>query len=325
MSNPAAFTDRHGARLRVAGAGSAAPPTLTERKVGHRASVDELVRAGLTTGAKALFDHEPVIRSDDDPEGVHQARIGIRRMRSVLHVFRTELEPGWADALDDDLARLGRVLGAVRDADVLGQRLAAMIDALPVATDRVAGVALLSRLGVERRRHLTSLRRELDGSRHRELVVRLLDAVDAPVFVADDVAAMPAAPIARARIKPPWRRLQRAVRALPEGDPPIEALHAVRLRAKRVRYTCDAIVPVVGRPARELAGAMRPVQDLLGDLHDTATADAWLRAAAAASSLPRAAVLIAGELVVLDQLEAARLRAAWPAAWAGVPHKLGWT
>ena len=59
----------------------------------------------------------------------------------------------------------------------------------------------------------------------------------------------------------------RAVAAL-GPDPADEALHEVRIRAKRLRYACEAVAEVVGRPAADLARAAADLQGVLGDFHD---------------------------------------------------------
>jgi len=78
-----------------------------------------------------------------------------------------------------------------------------------------------------------------------------------------------------------WRRLARAVRALRQNGPD-EAWHAARIRAKQARYAADALVPVFGRPAKQLAAQLELVTELLGGHQDAAVA-AEAAAALAAS------------------------------------------
>ena len=58
--------------------------------------------------------------------------------------------------------------------------------------------------------------------------------------------------------------------------PSDDKLHATRILAKKARYAADVAVPVVGKPAAKLAKALGKLQDVLGDLHDCAVAEAWL-------------------------------------------------
>ena len=50
----------------------------------------------------------------------------------------------------------------------------------------------------------------------------------------------------------PWKQLRDAVDAL-DDDPPDEALHEVRIRAKRARYAAEAVAPAVGTAAKRFA------------------------------------------------------------------------
>jgi hypothetical protein len=47
-----------------------------------------------------------------------------------------------------------------------------------------------------------------------------------------------------------------------------EALHDMRIAAKRLRYVLEMAEPVLGAPAREGAKHARRLQDLLGEIHD---------------------------------------------------------
>jgi hypothetical protein len=54
------------------------------------------------------------------------------------------------------------------------------------------------------------------------------------------------------------------------GDPTaVEALHDMRIAAKRLRYVLELGEPVLGAPARRGAKEMRRIQDLLGEIHDS--------------------------------------------------------
>jgi CHAD domain-containing protein len=91
-------------------------------------------------------------------------------------------------------------------------------------------------------------------------------------------------------------------------------LHALRIRVKRARYAAEAASRVVPGAARH-AEALVEVQDLLGDLHDGAMAEAWLRDRVAAGVDP-AAAFSAGLLVAAERTRAERRRRRWRARWA---------
>ena len=82
----------------------------------------------------------------------------------------------------------------------------------------------------------------------------------------------------------PLRRLDRAVDAL-KLDSPDAAFHAVRIRAKRVRYAVEAVAPLFGAMPVDLPSGSPTVQSVLGDHQDTTVAEAWLREAAEACAV----------------------------------------
>ena len=53
-----------------------------------------------------------------DPEGIHQTRVGLRRLRSALSLFKKQIPPGQRSALNTEAKWLFGELGPVRDLDV---------------------------------------------------------------------------------------------------------------------------------------------------------------------------------------------------------------
>jgi CHAD domain-containing protein len=304
--------------------GPGGPAGIEVPDIDGDATVAELVRAGLLANVALLVEHEPVAIADEDPEGVHQARVGIRRARSNLRTFRDLLDEAWRVPLDAELKRQAALLGDVRDLDVLGKRLRAAIAALPDA-DQLTALALLDRLADQRVVAFAALHAELTSPAHAAFIARLVDMFGHPVFTetADSgpgsLVDRPAAEAVGRIVAKPWKKLRKDVRALPPaGEVTHEQLHEVRIRAKRARYACDAVRPVVGKPAKKLSGRLGDLQDVLGDLHDTAVAEDWLRAAAADIRVPRSAAIAAGLLVAAERADGRELEAEWPSAWAQV-------
>src|SRR5215472_15653997 len=144
-------------RLRVAGAGA---PDLTPkhiRALGPRAvEPPEVAPEALTVGAAArdviknaladsvasLLHHDPMVRTGRDPEAVHQARVATRKLRSNLRTFGPLLEVEWTEPLRSELGWLAMSLGAVRDREVLLQRLRDRAESLPANDQRSAGALL---------------------------------------------------------------------------------------------------------------------------------------------------------------------------------------
>ena len=300
---------------RVLGPRSGEPGDLDLPPMGDDPTVAEVLQAGIARSVGLIVHHDAVVRAGVDPEGVHQARVGTRRLRSDLRAFGSLLLPAWAAALRDELSWLADALGAVRDADVLLERLQQRVASLPEG-DRPAGRALVERLGAEREAARSRLLDVLDDQRYLDLLDRLIDAVHHPAVVAR--ADRPARKVLPGLAAEPWKRLRKAVQALP-ADPPEEDLHAVRIRAKRARYAAEVAAVAAGKPARRFAKAVAGLQEVLGALQDAAVSEAWLRLAAAEVDAAPAGVAL--RLADEERAEIERLRQAWTTAWKAVDDK----
>jgi CHAD domain-containing protein len=288
-------------------------PALTDAS-----TLAELVVAGIAAPVRSLLDHDPVIRLDDDVEGVHKARVATRRLRSNLHTFASCVDARWAGALRDDLADLAGLLGAVRDSDVLLANLWSDLATLdPV--DRPQGALLLSRLSEERAGHLATLLAELRSPEYIALLDRLVEAAAAPPLDGRDGRVdRRAVDVVPELVAPRWKRLRRAVSDL--GDDPTDAdLHRVRILAKRTRYAADVAVPVVGEPAARLTASLARLQDVLGEVNDAAVAGEWLRRVA--PTVTHAEAFAAGQLLTVRRQRAARLRGGWRSVWEDCARK----
>ena len=300
---------------RVLGPRAGEPGDLDTPPLGDRPSVTDVLRAGIARSVRLVVTHDAGVRAGEDPEAVHQARVGTRRLRSDLRTYRSLLLPAWAASLRDELGWLAGALGRVRDADVLLERLEARVLALP-SIDRAAGELLVQRLRDERAEARRDLLHVLDDQRYLDLLDRLVDAVRHPAVV--EAAESPAGKVLPRLAAEPWRRLRKAVDAL--GDEPAdEQLHEVRIRAKRARYAAEVAALVAGPPARRFAKAVAGVQEVLGSLQDAAVSEAWLRAAVA--GVPPASAAVALRLAAEDRADVERARSEWRAAWDAVRGK----
>jgi CHAD domain-containing protein len=117
--------------------------------------------------------------------------------------------------------------------------------------------------------HLKRLRRQARNARKSVLAAlrserydRLLDAL---VRTAGSGQPLPEGALRRHRkrdamtmnnlVRTRWRRLAAAVEALGD-DPPDSALHNVTIKAKRCRYTAEAVTPVAGERVARFAVAV---------------------------------------------------------------------
>ena len=296
---------------RALGEPATRPPDVVVTPLVADATVVDLVRHAMARSVAQILRHDPGVRLGDDPEHVHQLRVGARRLRSDLRSFAPLLERDRLVPVRAELGWLGTEVGAVRDTDVLADRLSTHIATLP-ETDAPSGARLLRRLANEADEARSVMLSALRGARYLELLDTVVDLAATPPFkeasvLTDRSPDQVAAKIARR----PWRRLAEAVDGL--GDEPSDAdLHQVRILAKRCRYAAEAVAPIIGPVGTRFAAAVADVQTVLGDHQDTVVAESWLRHAA--ETIPDAG-MVSGQLIAMERSQRVALRAQWPAIW----------
>lgn len=315
-------------RLRGAGAGAVDPTPKHIRALGPRAMeppevsalpvkpdspAKDVIKHVLAESIASLMKHDPLVRTSGDPEAVHQARVATRKLRSHLRTFGPLLDPEWTEPLRSELGWLALGLGAVRDREVLFERLSERAKSLP-ASDLRSASSLLHILQLEIATLRTKLMAELDSVRYVDLLERLVLASQAPATLPD--ADGPASTVLPPLAAGPWRRLRSAVKQLPE-TPVDPELHRIRILAKRARYAAEAVAPVVGKAADAFARAAAKLQTILGEHQDSVTAQAWLRSA----RISGRRAFVAGELIAMEHVAAEDARAKWAQVWKALDRK----
>lgn len=188
----------------------------------------------------------------DHPEFLHQLRVGLRRLRSALRAFRTILPRKEARRLRRALRKLSPELGPARDWDVVREKLAAA---------RVAP-GVLARTEKRRSQARQAARRAVRSKAFAQLIAqgRALVAQASPKTLAEFGATA----LARAHGK-----LVKEARDVEWSNP--ARRHAVRIRVKRLRYSCEFFAGAF--PAKRAAPylrALKELQTILGELNDIA-------------------------------------------------------
>ncbi|RBY88689.1 CYTH and CHAD domain-containing protein [Blastococcus sp. TF02A-26] len=282
------------------------------REVAEPTAAD-VVLGALRSQTDALLAADLLVRTGS-PDGIHDLRVACRRLRSILAAFRPVLDRAGTDPLREELRWIGAALSAARDGEVALAHLRELVEAQPVEQVRGPVVARLQTAAVQdaeagRRKALRTL-----SDRRYLAVLDALDAVLAAPPLAE-AAGEPARTALAEAIRRTGKRLAARVetaRAADEETPHEDSpLHDVRKAAKRVRYTAEVAVPVLGEPAETLVACMKEVQELLGAAQDTvATRDRCLRLGRAAGAAGES-TWTWGRLYALEEARAAACAAAF--------------
>ena len=241
-----------------------------------------------------------------DPEELHTMRTAVRRFRTILRAVRPMFDRAWVEGLRSELEWLARMLGGVRDLDVLRHDLRAELASLERA-DRPAGRRIVARLDAERARARQGLLAALDDSRYPKLLDRLEEAIQHPRAVA---ATLALSDVAAGEFK----KLRKAMKALPE-KPSARELHVVRIRVKRARYAAELAQAVVGRPADRFVSKARKLQDILGEHQDAVVMEDRLHAFVGDGGHGRRERAVIERLMTRQRIRRQAARAAFLAQW----------
>jgi CHAD domain-containing protein len=273
-----------------------------------------VIRSALTAAAARIQANEPAIRQGV-AEGVHRLRTATRRLRGELRAFHRLLDPDWRKSIEIELKWLAAELGAVRELDVLAERLRTAAARLcwdgPSRPAEATPAAALDPLfqSIRRRHAATSerLREALRSPRYSRLVKTVGQPLDAASDVLLKEAEAPCRDVLPPLVRSAWKDLERGARALSRSAPD-DDFHDVRKRSKRARYTAELVSPALGRRVAEEAGRFvrltTRVQDVLGEHQDATDAIGMIERVRAGS--PRNPLFLrAADLLIEDQRKAA--------------------
>jgi CHAD domain-containing protein len=249
----------------------------TQPELGRKASSAEVVGRYLADQVSAMRAADVALRLDE-PEALHDLRVSIRRLRSCLRVFRKLFLASGIRTVSTELAWLSGVLGEARDVEVLRERISRSMHALP--DELVLGPvwAELDRLLAKREaRTMATVHETISGPRYLALQNSLDNLlVNQPYRPKAQRSAKKVLP---RQVKRSYRKVRSSVdeASSVQGDERATALHNVRKKVKRLRYSCEAVEPVIGKPAKKIKQRSKRIQRLLGDHHDSVDVRTTLR------------------------------------------------
>jgi CHAD domain-containing protein/CYTH domain-containing protein len=201
--------------------------------------------------------------NDDDAEALHDFRVAIRRLRSLLRIYRELTNEAVPRRLRRQLRRIGRATNLSRDLQVKLGWLSQQTDTLR-PRERTGQRWLEKRLGVEQGtaddEALTLLRGELPvlqkglGNRLAELPFRIHD--QAPRY----------AGLTAVLLRELTHELEQHLDRVATIEDQEEA-HDARIAGKRIRYLLEPLT-LVFPLAADLVDRLKALQDLLGEMHD---------------------------------------------------------
>ncbi|MBM3240805.1 CHAD domain-containing protein [Candidatus Poribacteria bacterium] len=216
------------------------------------------------------------VRQAEDIEHLHRMRVASRRIRSTLALFEECFPQKMVKTWRKQMRRVTRTLGDARDADVQIDFLETFLDSLEEARYRAGIKRLLLRIRQQReglQRKVITVMDRLEASDVLENIeetlrqIRIhgrLNQVDVHTSLVYQQACLAIS-----------LKLDEMLAYEPYVRQPerVEELHAMRIAAKRLRYTIEVFEPLYHEELKSSRQVVREVQTILGDIHDY---DVWV-------------------------------------------------
>ena len=248
-----------------------------------RFAPDVTVEDGIAAVFETCFAHwmvnEPATLAGNDPEGLHQMRVALRRMRSALTLFDGVLPMMQAGWLKKECQWITRTLGSARNWDVFLEDVLAPLEAKRPGDECLA--ALRKQCERARARNYGIARNAIRSPRYTALVLnfrRWLD--DAPWRATEnatrrEILGAPLKAFADTVVERRCRKLVKSGRGLASAT--AEQRHKLRIAVKKMRYASEFFASLY-RPKKSAAmiRELSRLQDTLGDLNDLAVTERQL-------------------------------------------------
>jgi CHAD domain-containing protein len=243
----------------------------------HAHGRDRSTRAGAFLAAKlGALDEQlaaslPRVLGETDDEAIHDLRVAIRRLRTILRIARPVYGRFLADAVRRAFTDIQRATGALRDEEVLGETLSG------IDLDEVHFVAWRAR------------RRARERMLRREVIAHLRSGeLDQARRMLAALVVLPVRPGRDADLGKFARRAVERARREVEKDRDCSTtdaagLHALRIAYKNLRYAAEILAEALPADLAAMAKPAAHFQKRLGEIHDV---DMALLAVGRARGLP---------------------------------------
>ena len=224
---------------------------------------------------KQIIDNTPALLKEDT-EGVHQMRVGLRRLRAAMSLFSVLLADNQTATIKRELKWLAGELAAARELEVLTERVIAPMkkqhDGL-----RTGVPAVSQELAEKRKAALTRAENAVSSARFRRLILEVVAWLELGQWLKpeDDLVRsrgdIPIEIFASEQLQRRWRKVRKRGKQIEQLD--ARKRHELRIQVKKLRYAAEFFGGLFqGKKAKKrrkkFVAALEQLQDGLGDLND---------------------------------------------------------
>lgn len=238
----------------------------------------------LAKHSQKMLKHEAGVWEDQDPEALHQMRVGMRRLRTALVGFSRAIEVPKA-AREKKVGKIARELGTLRDLDVLKQSLETnYFPSLPV-TEQEKLQLVFKEVAKQRQQAYKKVTKTLESKDYQKLKSRLKQWLENPQLSA--IASFPLTEvlpdlllphISNLLLHPGWLVGKNSDRdSATILDQEGETLHSLRKAAKKARYQMELFTHCYDEPYQQYVKQIKAIQSTLGETQDSVVLRAFLK------------------------------------------------
>lgn len=212
--------------------------------------------------------NEDGIATDIDTEFLHRYRVSLRRIRTVLSLFRDVFSESETTRLKEAFSAIMRPTGRLRDLDVYLLEKNNFYKMIPRPLHKGLDV-MFDQFEEERDREMTRLSRKLRSAEYEETLRDLTARFDEPSSLEGGPNAEAGAYEFACRLI--WKRYGKICRLARNitADTPDEVVHALRIHCKKLRYLMEFFGPLFDdKASKKLIKPLKKLQDNLGRFND---------------------------------------------------------
>jgi CHAD domain-containing protein len=237
---------------------------------------------------------EKSVKKDEDPEALHQMRVGMRRLRTAVNGFGQSLHLP-KSVSDKNIGKIAKILGNLRDLDVLKEILETNYQPYLLSHEKESLQIVFANLAKQREVAFSHAQKILKDQKYKFLKNNLQRWLEKPSY--RPLASLPIyqvlpdlllPEIGKFLLHPGWMVGTTVINSeviITEFTPTEledclqhqgEILHSLRKQAKRVRYQMELFTELYDQNFIDHISQVKLIQETLGNIQDSMVLNEWL-------------------------------------------------
>jgi CHAD domain-containing protein len=228
----------------------------------------ETTRSIISTYIHVARENEAGIQADYDTEFLHDYRVSLRKVRSVLSLFKGVYSEDDTARLRQTFADIMKQTNRLRDLDVYLLEKSLYFSMVPESMHEGLNV-MFEVFATERQQELKHVIDMLHSETYTRTITELAEQFTrSDVLKSGSKGDEPTLPFARQLIWKRYNKVCKIARRI-NADTPDEEVHVLRIQCKKLRYLMEFFTPLFPQKTiKKLIKALKRLQDNLGRFND---------------------------------------------------------